>query len=166
MGTPVRPALWNRRDAAESRRALGLAIDRPTVLAFGGSQGAQGLNAALPRALKSLPGVQALHLAGKGKAEAAAAAYRAAGVEAKVLEYLEDMAAAYGAADLVVCRSGASTLAELAAQRAPAVLVPYPHATADHQDVNARVLERAGRGRRASRKASSTRGSEASWRIC
>jgi UDP-N-acetylglucosamine--N-acetylmuramyl-(pentapeptide) pyrophosphoryl-undecaprenol N-acetylglucosamine transferase len=54
------------------------------------------------------------------------------------------MAAAYGAADLVVCRSGASTLAELAAQRAPAVLVPYPHATAGHQDVNARVLERAG----------------------
>ena len=59
-------------------------------------------------------------------------------------EYLEDMASAYGAADLVVCRSGASTLAELAAQRAPAVLVPYPHAAADHQDANARVFELAG----------------------
>ena len=144
VGTPVRPALWDRRDASESRRSLGLAPDRPTLLAFGGSQGAQGLNAALPRALKSLPAVQVLHLAGKGKAEAAAAAYRAAGVDADVREYLEDMAAAYGAADLVVCRSGASTLAELAAQRAPAVLVPFPHATANHQDVNARVFERAG----------------------
>ena len=144
VGTPVRPALWSRRDAAESRRALGLDPARPTLLAFGGSQGAQGLNAALPRALSSLPGVQVLHLAGKGKAEAAAAAYRAAGVTADVREYLEDMASAYGAADLVVCRSGASTLAELAAQRAPAILVPYPHATADHQDVNARVFERAG----------------------
>ena len=121
-----------------------LAPDRPTLLVFGGSRGAQGLNAALPRALKNLPDVQVLHLAGKGKAEAAAAAYRAGGISADVREYLEDMTSAYGAADLVVCRSGASTLAELAAQRAPAVLVPYPHATADHQDVNARVFERAG----------------------
>jgi UDP-N-acetylglucosamine--N-acetylmuramyl-(pentapeptide) pyrophosphoryl-undecaprenol N-acetylglucosamine transferase len=144
VGTPVRPALWSRRPASQSRRALGLAPDRPTLLAFGGSQGAQGLNAALPRALKNLPGVQVLHLSGKGKAEAAAAAYRAAGVAADVREYLEDMASAYGAADLVLCRSGASTLAELAAQRAPAVLVPYPHATADHQDVNARVFESTG----------------------
>lgn len=144
VGTPVRPALWDRHDASQSRRVLGLDPARPTLLAFGGSQGAQGLNAALPRALSALPGVQVLHLAGKGKAEAAAAAYRAAGVTADVREYLDDMASAYGAADLVVCRSGASTLAELAAQRAPAILVPYPHATADHQDVNARVLEKAG----------------------
>jgi UDP-N-acetylglucosamine--N-acetylmuramyl-(pentapeptide) pyrophosphoryl-undecaprenol N-acetylglucosamine transferase len=149
-GTPVRPALWTRRDAAEARRALGLAPGRPTLLAFGGSQGAQALNAALPKALKSLPEVQVLHLAGKGKAEAAAAAYRAQGVAADVREYLEDMAAAYGAADLVVCRSGASTLAELAAQRAPALLVPYPHAAAGHQDVNARVFERAGAAARLS----------------
>jgi len=61
-----------------------------------------------------------------------------------VVEYLDDMAAAYGAADLVVCSAGASTLAELAAQRAPAVLVPFPHAAADHQDANARAFERAG----------------------
>jgi UDP-N-acetylglucosamine--N-acetylmuramyl-(pentapeptide) pyrophosphoryl-undecaprenol N-acetylglucosamine transferase len=144
LGTPVRPALWTRRDAAESRRALGLAPGRPTLLVFGGSQGAQALNAALPRALKNLPDVQVLHLAGKGKAEAAGAAYRAEGVAADVREYLEDMTSAYGAADLVVCRSGASTLAELAAQRAPALLVPYPHATAGHQDVNAGVFELAG----------------------
>lgn len=143
-GTPVRPALWTRGDAAASRRALGLDPGRTTLLVFGGSQGASGINAALPRALKGLPDVQVLHLAGKGKAEDASAAYREAGARAEVREYLEDMASAYGAADLVVCRSGASTLAELAAQRAPAVLVPYPHAAAGHQDANARVFELAG----------------------
>ncbi|MBI3566241.1 MAG: UDP-N-acetylglucosamine--N-acetylmuramyl-(pentapeptide) pyrophosphoryl-undecaprenol N-acetylglucosamine transferase [Elusimicrobia bacterium] len=144
VGTPIRPALWVRTPAAAARGALGLDPERATVLAFGGSQGAAGLNAALPAALKALPDAQVLHLAGKGKGGAAQAAYAAAGVRAEVREYLEDMASAYGAADLVVCRSGASTLAELAAQRAPAVLVPYPHAAADHQDANARVLERAG----------------------
>jgi UDP-N-acetylglucosamine--N-acetylmuramyl-(pentapeptide) pyrophosphoryl-undecaprenol N-acetylglucosamine transferase len=144
IGTPVRPALWTRRDSAAARAALGLAPGRPTLLVFGGSQGAAGLNAALPAAVKALPGVQVLHLAGRGKKEAAAAAYRAAGAAADVREYLEDMASAYGAADLVICRSGASTLAELAAQRAPAILVPYPHAAAGHQDANARVFERAG----------------------
>ncbi len=144
VGTPIRSALWARRPAGEARLALGLDPLRPTVLVFGGSQGAARINAALPEALKAVPGTQILHLAGLGKAAAAAAAYRAAGVAAEVREYLEDMSAAYGAADVVVCRSGASTLAELAAQRVPAILVPYPHAAADHQDANARVLERAG----------------------
>lgn len=143
VGTPIRPALWTRRDAAAARRALGLSPDKATLLVFGGSQGAQGLNVALPAALQGLD-AQVLHLSGKGKAAALQDAYRAAGVAADVREYLDDMASAYGAADAVVCRSGASTLAELAAQRAPAILVPYPHATADHQDVNARVLEKAG----------------------
>jgi len=143
VGTPIRPALWKRRDAAESRRALGLDPVKPTLLVFGGSQGAQAINAAAPRALRGRD-AQVLHLAGRGKAEAASAAYRDAGVRADVREYLEDMAAAYGAADVALCRSGASTLAELAAQAAPAVLVPYPHAAARHQDANARVFERAG----------------------
>ncbi len=144
IGTPIRPELRARRGREESRRALGLDAAAPTLLAFGGSQGAQGLNAALPAALKALPGVRVLHLAGRGKSETVAAAYREAGVRADVRDYLEDMAAAYGAADLVLCRSGASTLAELTAQRAPAVLVPYPHAAADHQEANARVFELAG----------------------
>lgn len=144
VGTPVRPDLWRRRDASRSRAEFGLDPALPTVLVFGGSQGARGINVALPPALAALGGVQALHLAGKGKATEAAAGYRAAGVTATVLDYQEDMAAAYGAADLVICRSGASTLAELAAQRAPSVLIPYPHAAADHQTANARVFERGG----------------------
>jgi UDP-N-acetylglucosamine--N-acetylmuramyl-(pentapeptide) pyrophosphoryl-undecaprenol N-acetylglucosamine transferase len=130
VGTPIRPALWARRDRAECRKELGLAPDRPAILVFGGSQGAQAINAAVPAALKSVPGAQALVLTGKGKSAGVADAYRAAGVDAVVKEYLDDMSLAYGAADLVVSRSGASTLAELAAQRAPSVLIPFEKAGA------------------------------------
>jgi len=145
VGTPVRPALFGRKDAGDARRSLGLDPARKTVLVFGGSQGATAINLAVPKAMKA-SGIdaQVLHLAGKGKSEETQNAYEAAGITAKVLDYLEDMAAAYAAADLVVCRSGASTLAELAAQRKTAILVPYPHAAADHQDANARVFERNG----------------------
>lgn len=143
VGTPVRPALFGRGDAKEARRALGLDPERKTILVFGGSQGAKAINLAVPKAMRA-SGVdaQVLHLAGKGKSEETLDAYKAAGITATVLDYLEDMAAAYAAADVVVCRSGASTLAELAAQRKTAVLVPYPHAAADHQDANARVFEK------------------------
>lgn len=143
VGTPVRPALYGRRDAGDARRALGLDPGRKTILVFGGSQGAKAINLAMPKAMRA-SGVdaQVLHLAGKGKSEETLDAYKAAGITATVLDYLEDMAAAYAAADVVVCRSGASTLAELAAQGKAAILVPYPHAAADHQDANARVFER------------------------
>jgi UDP-N-acetylglucosamine--N-acetylmuramyl-(pentapeptide) pyrophosphoryl-undecaprenol N-acetylglucosamine transferase len=143
VGTPVRPALYGTKDAGEARRALGLDPARKTILVFGGSQGARALNLGVGPAMKRA-GVdaQVLHLAGKGKSEETLNAYTTAGVTAKVLDYLDDMAAAYAAADIVVCRSGASTLAELAAQRKTAILVPYPHAAADHQDANARVFEK------------------------
>lgn len=145
VGTPIRPALHHRKDAAEARRALGLDPGKPTILVFGGSQGAQALNSGMPPALKAA-GVdaQVLHLAGKGGSAQTLDAYKSAGLTATVLDYLDDMASAYAAADVVVCRSGASTLAELAAQRKSAILVPYPHAAANHQDANARVFERAG----------------------
>jgi UDP-N-acetylglucosamine--N-acetylmuramyl-(pentapeptide) pyrophosphoryl-undecaprenol N-acetylglucosamine transferase len=145
VGTPIRPALYGTQDAGKARRALGLDPAKKTVLVFGGSQGAQAINSAMPGAMKAA-GVDAqiLHLAGKGKSEETRNAYKNAGVTATVLDYLDDMAAAYAAADVVVCRSGASTLAELAAQRKAAILVPYPHAAANHQDANARVFERSG----------------------
>ncbi len=149
VGTPIRPALYGRKDAGEARCALGLDPKRKTILVFGGSQGAQAINSAMPKAMQAA-GVDAqiLHLAGKGKSAETLSAYKNAGVTATVLDYLEDMAAAYAAADIVVCRSGASTLAELAAQGKTAILVPYPHAAANHQDANARVFERAGTARR------------------
>lgn len=92
---------------------------------------------------RSAVDAQVLHLAGNGKFAETSAAYKAVGLTATVFDYLEDMASAYAAADVVVCRSGASTLAELAAQGKTAILIPYPHATANHQDANARVFERA-----------------------
>ncbi|MBI4059929.1 MAG: UDP-N-acetylglucosamine--N-acetylmuramyl-(pentapeptide) pyrophosphoryl-undecaprenol N-acetylglucosamine transferase [Elusimicrobia bacterium] len=145
VGTPIRPALHQRKDPAEARRALGLDPARKTILAFGGSQGARAINAGMPAAMKTAGiDAQALHLAGRGKSAETAAAYKTAGLTATVHDYLDDMASAYAAADVVVCRSGASTLAELAAQGKTAVLVPYPHAAANHQDANARVFARAG----------------------
>lgn len=149
VGTPVRPALYGTRDAGDARRALGLDPGRKTVLVFGGSQGAKALNEGVPKAMKDAGiDAQVLHLAGKGRSEETLQSYKSAGLTAIVLDYLEDMAAAYAAADVVVCRSGASTLAELAAQRKTAALVPYPHAAANHQDANARVFEKTGTARR------------------
>ncbi len=145
VGTPIRPALYGRKDVAESRRALGLDPARRTVLVFGGSQGARAINRSVPTSMKTAGlDAQVLHLAGKGQSSETIAAYKTAGLTATVHDYLDDMASAYAAADVVVCRAGASTLAELAAQRKTAILVPYPHAAANHQDANAGVFERAG----------------------
>jgi len=149
VGTPVRPELYGRMDAGTARTKLGLESNKKTILVFGGSQGAKAINEGFAAGLKaSGVAAQVLHLTGKGKGTETRTAYEKAGVAAKILEYLDDMAAAYAAADIVVCRSGASTLAELAAQRKVSILVPYPHAAANHQDANARVFERAGTAKR------------------
>lgn len=117
------------------------------LLITGGSQGARALNRLVPEALSKLrpderPSVR--HQAGKGNEPATAQAYRAAGVEAEVCEFIEDMSAAYGWADLAVSRSGALTVSELAAAGLGAVLVPFPHAVDDHQTRNAEFLADAG----------------------
>ena len=117
------------------------------LLVLGGSQGAQSLNAALPEVLRRrgtrLP-VAVRHQCGAKHFEKARAAYMNAGIEADVVPFEEDMAAAYAWADLVICRSGALTLAELAAAGVPAILVPYPHAVDDHQTKNAEAMVAAG----------------------
>ncbi|MFA6028743.1 MAG: undecaprenyldiphospho-muramoylpentapeptide beta-N-acetylglucosaminyltransferase [Elusimicrobiota bacterium] len=151
-GTPVRSGFSKLPDSTEARRRLSLEPERATLLVFGGSQGARAVNRAAPAALARLraEGVrpQVLHLAGRAEAEETSRLYREAGLpEARVLPYLEDMPAAYAAADVVLCRAGAATLAELAAARRAAVLVPYPSAAAGHQERNARVLETAGAAR-------------------
>ncbi len=142
-GTPVRPSLWAPAEPGPARRRLGLAEDKTTVLVFGGSQGARALNRLVPEALAKLD-VSVLHLSGPKDERETALAYARRPGAAKVRGFLDAMEDAYAAADLVVCRAGASTLAELAAQRKPALLIPFPHATGAHQEANARVLEACG----------------------
>lgn len=119
------------------------------VFVFGGSQGALAINRLLPAALGVLPQdlrPTVLHQAGRGaeRVEAVRAAYAAVGITADVREFIEDMAAEYAAADLVVCRAGALTIAELAAAGVGAVLLPLSTAVDDHQTANATWLVSAG----------------------
>ena len=120
---------------------------RVRLLVVGGSQGAQALNAVVPQALARLASAhpfEVRHQAGAKHADSARAAYATAGVAAEVTPFIDDIAAAYGWADLVVCRSGAMTVSELAAVGLAAVLVPFPAAVDDHQTANARWLVDAG----------------------
>jgi UDP-N-acetylglucosamine--N-acetylmuramyl-(pentapeptide) pyrophosphoryl-undecaprenol N-acetylglucosamine transferase len=120
----------------------------PTLLVFGGSQGAHAINEAMIRCLRVLrreaPGIHIIHQTGERDYNDALAAYGGLGERTEVFKFIEDMPAAFARADLVVCRSGASTVAEIAAAGKPAVFVPFPRAADDHQTVNALALERAG----------------------
>lgn len=113
------------------------------VLVTGGSLGADVLNRLLPEALALLPAgrrPQIRHQSGRGKLGDLAQRYQALGVAAECSEFIDDMAAAYREADVVVCRAGALTVAELTAAGVGALLVPYPHAVDDHQTANARFM--------------------------
>ena len=113
------------------------------LLVVGGSLGAAALNSVVPQALALLPVDRrplVVHQAGAKNIEALQAAYAAAAVSAELRPYIEDMAAEYAAADVVICRAGAMTVAELSAAGVASVLVPFPHAVDDHQTANARYL--------------------------
>jgi UDP-N-acetylglucosamine--N-acetylmuramyl-(pentapeptide) pyrophosphoryl-undecaprenol N-acetylglucosamine transferase len=113
------------------------------LLVVGGSLGAKALNDAVPAALAQIPPQRrplVVHQSGKAHIDALRATYEAAGVEADVRAFIDDMASEYGRADLVICRAGAMTVSELAAAGVASVLVPYPHAVDDHQTTNARFL--------------------------
>jgi len=117
------------------------------VLVVGGSLGAQALNEALPKALALIaeherPAV--VHQAGEKHLPMLKSLYLSAGVEADCVAFINDMAGAYAWADLVICRAGALTVAELAAAGVASLLVPFPHAVDDHQTSNARFLSTAG----------------------
>ncbi|HEV8715377.1 MAG TPA: undecaprenyldiphospho-muramoylpentapeptide beta-N-acetylglucosaminyltransferase [Candidatus Binatia bacterium] len=116
-----------------------------TVFIFGGSAGARRLNQTLPQAL-ALVGkeVRVIHQTGKADYAEVSAAYARLGVAATVVSFIDDMQEVYTAADLVVCRAGATTLAELTTLGKPAILIPYPFAADDHQRANAEVLVEAG----------------------
>lgn len=121
------------------------------ILVFGGSAGARRLNLEFPAAMEAL-GAKAkrfsiLHQTGRRDREQVEETYRRLGLAARVVDFIEDMACAYAGADLVVCRAGATTVAELTAIGRPALLVPYPFAADRHQEHNARSLVRAGAAR-------------------
>ncbi len=141
IGNPVREeiaALGETPPVAEAMRGR-----RLRLLVVGGSLGAQVLNERLPEALARLPEVarpEVRHQAGRDKDVATRQAYAEQAVSAEVTPFIDDMAEAYGWADLVVCRAGALTVAELAAAARPALFVPFPFAVDDHQTANASAL--------------------------
>jgi UDP-N-acetylglucosamine--N-acetylmuramyl-(pentapeptide) pyrophosphoryl-undecaprenol N-acetylglucosamine transferase len=141
-GNPVRPEFLGTGPNEES------AIDEQTtvvrVLVFGGSQGAHAINVAMVAAAARLaagaPHLRLTHQTGERDVEMVRTAYRAAGLQADVEPFLYDMGPRLGAADLIVCRAGATTLAEITAAGKAAILVPLPTATDDHQRKNAEAL--------------------------
>lgn len=143
-GNPVRSEI---ADLPEPAERLNRGEGALRLLVLGGSQGALALNENLPGALAKIDSElrpQVRHQAGRDKVTFTEELYRNAGVEADVSAFVEDMAEAYGWADLVVCRAGALTVAELAAAGVGSILVPYPHAVDDHQTLNARYLSDSG----------------------
>ncbi len=145
-GTPLRHG-FGQVDKAEARRALELRSDVPVILVTGGSQGARAINELVPAALQQLDRrLQVVHLSGLGKDADVRERYREAGgdIDVDVRTVAADMDRLFAAADLVICRGGGTTVAELMAVGRPAVVVPYPHHKDKQQLHNARVLERAG----------------------
>lgn len=147
-GMPLRQALL---DAAENQRlpsdflaASGLTPGKPIVLIFGGSQGADALNTLMLEVAQQLKDnskqLQVIHLTGRADNSDLVQAYSAAGIRACVKERDQSIENCYLAADLVLCRAGASTLCELALFKKPGILIPLPTAAEDHQTANARAL--------------------------
>jgi UDP-N-acetylglucosamine--N-acetylmuramyl-(pentapeptide) pyrophosphoryl-undecaprenol N-acetylglucosamine transferase len=122
----------------------------PTLLVFGGSQGARAINQAMTttESLAGLrakvPGIHIIHQTGQRDYDRVLAAYAQSGIAVEVYKFIDDMPGTFERADLLVCRSGASTVGEITAAGKPAIFVPFPAAADDHQNVNARALERAG----------------------
>jgi UDP-N-acetylglucosamine--N-acetylmuramyl-(pentapeptide) pyrophosphoryl-undecaprenol N-acetylglucosamine transferase len=143
-GTPVRTELVPL-DRVEARRKLGLREDLPTVLVMGGSQGASGINQALIKALPFLQGVpfQVIHLSGTRDERLVADNYRRENVPAYIAAFHHQMEEVYSAANVVVARAGAASLAEFAAFSLPGILIPFPYAADDHQTRNAEIYSHA-----------------------
>ena len=149
-GTPVRKC-FQSVVGATCRRVLELAPERETLLVLGGSQGAKGVNdlvmQALPMLLTIHPGLQVLWIAGRADVQRVREFCERNSFSAVVRTFIPEMEVAYGAATIAVSRSGAGTLAELAAMRLPAILIPLPTAADNHQYFNALALEKTGAAR-------------------
>jgi len=150
----LKNAEWTGNPVRADIAALGTPAERFAgrsgplrLLVVGGSLGAQALNTALPEALALIHAPQrpqVVHQAGEKHLEALREGYAAAGVQGELVAFIEDMARRYAEADLVICRAGAITVAELAAGGVASVLVPFPHAVDDHQTANAKFLAERG----------------------
>jgi UDP-N-acetylglucosamine--N-acetylmuramyl-(pentapeptide) pyrophosphoryl-undecaprenol N-acetylglucosamine transferase len=140
-GVPVRQAFFEIPENP-------LLAHHPTLLVFGGSQGAHAINQAMAESLTGLklriPGIHIIHQTGQRDYESVQAAYQQSGISSEVHKFIDDMPGTFARADLLVCRSGASTVGEITAAGKAAIFVPFPRAADDHQNVNARALERAG----------------------
>ncbi len=143
-GNPVRSSI---AALSELQQRYAARTGRLNVLVVGGSLGAKAINEAIPQALGQLPEAirpNVVHQTGKNHHSAVLDLYKAAGVEADIQPFIVDMADAYAKADLVICRSGALTVAELAAAGVASLLIPFPFAVDDHQTHNARFLSSRG----------------------
>jgi UDP-N-acetylglucosamine--N-acetylmuramyl-(pentapeptide) pyrophosphoryl-undecaprenol N-acetylglucosamine transferase len=140
-GVPVRPAFFEIAPRAANATP-------PTLLIFGGSQGAHAINAAAiaawPVLRAKMPGLHIIHQTGERDYNEARAAYESSGIDAEVSPFITDMPAIFERADALVCRAGASTVGEVTAAGKPAVFIPFPRAADDHQKVNAQALVDAG----------------------
>jgi len=147
-GTPMRTSL-GKIDRERARRSLGLDVDKPVILVTGGSQGARALNEIVPAALGRLRRIgrslQVIHLAGGNQDVAVRGRYNECEhIEALVRPMVMDMASLYAAANLVICRGGGGTVAELMMVGRASIIVPYPHHRDRQQWHNGRVLSEAG----------------------
>ncbi|MCI0507702.1 MAG: undecaprenyldiphospho-muramoylpentapeptide beta-N-acetylglucosaminyltransferase [Gammaproteobacteria bacterium] len=139
-GNPVRNNISQLYQLGSNVRGI---HDPLHILVVGGSLGAKALNEVVPAALSRIAAANrpvVWHQTGKKNIDEARASYQQSGVEAKVVPFIDDMAEAYRWADLVICRAGAMTIAELAIAGVASILVPYPHAVDDHQTTNAKYL--------------------------
>jgi UDP-N-acetylglucosamine--N-acetylmuramyl-(pentapeptide) pyrophosphoryl-undecaprenol N-acetylglucosamine transferase len=146
VGNPLRPVFLQQPGP---RQRLGARSGPLKLLVVGGSLGAKALNEVVPKALALIPREQrplVTHQSGARQIDELRANYAAAGVEAELVPFIDDMAQAFAEADLVVCRAGASTVTEIAAIGVAAVFVPFPFAVDDHQTTNAKFLVDAGGG--------------------
>jgi UDP-N-acetylglucosamine--N-acetylmuramyl-(pentapeptide) pyrophosphoryl-undecaprenol N-acetylglucosamine transferase len=155
-GNPIRAALVERLAEArgEAGAGAGSPARAPRLFVFGGSQGARAINRALTDAAATLaanlPGLEIWHQTGQAELDATRAGYAEAGLaepQVRVVPFIKDMSEPYAWCDLVVCRAGATSLAELAAVGCPALLIPFPRAADDHQTHNARSLVDVGAAR-------------------
>lgn len=141
VGNPVRTAVVNQAEPTQRYAARQGVLK---VLVLGGSLGAQALNDTVPKALAMMPQhtrPEVIHQSGEKNLQALQANYAAAGVQARAVAFIDDVASAMANADLVICRAGAMTVAEVAAIGVAALFVPFPHAVDDHQTTNAQFLE-------------------------